>query len=201
MVALNQTVRIAPDDASAWIDRGDLLLMTNQPEKAVVDYQAAIKTPGKPAIAYFKLGTLYQGQEKWSDAESAYLAAVKEDPAMHEAYNNLAWMAAVRKTRLDEALVWIKMAIKIAPKATTLYDTLGWVYRARGELDLALKAVEKAVQGTPNRASFRYHLGIVYLEQGKTKPAIAALQKSLEIDKSFPNANDARQRLEALGVK
>jgi tetratricopeptide (TPR) repeat protein len=155
----------------------------------------------EPAILYFRLGVALQGAQRWSDAETAYLEAVKYEPRMFGAYNNLAFMAASRKERLNDALTWANKAIEISPKTSTLYDTLGWVYRARGELDLAVKALERAIADNPGQPNFRYHLGVVYADQGKKKEAIAALQKSLELDKNFRYAAEARARLKELSAK
>ena len=201
LAALQRTITMAPDFLAAHIDRGDLYLAKNDLEQAAAAYRAGAKAVKQPAIAYFKLGTVLEGQQRWAEAEQAYLDAVKSDPMMYGAYNNLAFMAAVRKERLDQALVWAKKAVELAPKVTTLQDTLGWVYRARGELAPAAQALEKAVADNPGKASFRYHLGVVYAEQGKKKEAVAALQKALELDKNFYNAADARKRLQQLAMK
>lgn len=201
LAALQKTITMAPDFLAAHIDRGDLYLAKNDLEQAAAAYRAGAKAVKNPAIAYFKLGTVLEGQQRWAEAEQAYLDAVKSDPMMYGAYNNLAFMAAVRKEHLDQALVWARKAVELAPKVTTLQDTLGWVYRARGELGPAAQALEKAVADNPGKASFRYHLGVVYAEQGKKKEAVAALQKALELDKNFYNAADARKRLQQLSTK
>jgi len=201
LVAQQKTIAIAPDFFPAYIDLGDLYLVKNDLEQAAAAYRAGAKVTKNPATALFKLGTVLEGQQRWAEAEQAYLDAVKSDPTMYSAYNNLAFMAAVRKERLDDALAWAKKAVELAPKVTTTQDTLGWVYRARGELGPAAQALEKAVAANPKKASFRYHLGVVYAEQGKKKEAVAALQKALELDKNFNNAADAKQRLQQLVAK
>jgi len=201
LAALQRSLTIAPDFLPAHLDRGDLYLGKNELDKAADAYRAGAKATRKPAIAYFKLGTVLEGQQRWADAEQAYLAAVKDDPLMFAAYNNLAFMAAARKERLDDALVWAKKAVAIAPTVTTIQDTLGWVYFARGELDPAAKAIAKAVANNPKKASFAYHLGVVYAQQGKKTEAVAMLKKSLDLDKNFYQADDARKRLQQLSAQ
>lgn len=201
LVVLQEAIALDPAFLPAYIDRGDLFLAKNDLEQAVATYRAAIKAVPGAAIAYFRLGTVFEGQRRWADAEQAYLDAIKIQPAMFAAYNNLAYMAAVRKEKLDDALTWAKKAIELAPKMTTLQDTLGWVHYARGELVPAAQALEKAVAGNPKKASFHYHLGVVYQEQGKKKEAIAALRKALELDREFSQAADIQKRLHALGSK
>lgn len=201
LAALQRSNVIAPDFLPAHIDRGDLYLGKNELDKAAAAYRAGAKATKRPAIAYFRLGTVLEGQQRWAEAEQAYLDAVKDDPLMYGAYNNLAFMAAARKEHLDQALVWVRKAIEIAPGVTTIFDTLGWVHYARGEFGPAAKAIEKAVADSPKKASFRYHLGVVYAEQGKNKEAVVMLKKALELDKDFYQAQDAKMRLQQIVAK
>ena len=198
---LEKAIKIEPGFLPAHLERGDLLLAKNDIDGAIAAYQAGAAAVKEPAVLYFRMGVAYQGAQRWSEAEKAYLDAVKYEPRMFGAYNNLAFMAAERKSRLDDALTWANKAIEISPKTTTLYDTLGWVYRARGELDPAAKAIERAIADNPRQPNFRYHLGVVYAEQGRKKEAAAAFQKALELDKDFRYAADARVRLKALSAK
>jgi tetratricopeptide (TPR) repeat protein len=201
LAELDKAIKIDPKFLPAHLERGDLLLAKNDIDGAIAAYRAGATAVKEPAVLYFRMGVAFQGAQRWSDAEKAYLEAVKHEPRMFGAYNNLAFMAAERKSRLDDALTWANKAIEISPKTTTLYDTLGWVHRARGELDLAVKALERAIADNPGQPNYRYHLGIVYAEQGKKKEAIAALKKALELDKDFRYAADARARLKELSAK
>jgi tetratricopeptide (TPR) repeat protein len=201
LAELDKAIKIDPKFLPAHLERGDLLLAKNDIDGAIAAYRAGAAVVKEPAVLYFRMGVAFQGAQRWSDAENAYLEAVKHEPRMFGAYNNLAFMAASRKERLNDALTWANKAIEISPKTSTLYDTLGWVHRARGELDQAVKALERAIADNPGQPNFRYHLGVVYAEQGKKKEAIAALQKALELDKNFRHAADARARLKELSAK
>ncbi len=112
--------------------------------------------------------------------------------------NNLAWMAAERKVKLDEALEWATKAGALGPKVPEFQGTLGWVHRARGDLAKAAQALQKAATLKPERPAIIYHLAVVHQEQGKTKEALAELKKALALDKNFPGADDARRRLQQL---
>lgn len=193
--SLAKAVAAAPGYLPAYLDQGDLYLATNETDKAIAAYRAAIKAVKQPAMAHFRLARVFESLEKWGDAERAYLDAVASDPSMFGAYNNLAFLAATRSTNLDQALAWANKAIEIAPTAFTLYDTLGWVHRARGELAPAVKAIQKAIADNPKSAGFHYHLGVVYADMGRTVEARAALQKALKLDPNFRMAADAKSRL------
>ncbi len=201
LATLDRTLAIAPAHGAALLDRGDLLLASNQPEKAIVAFEAAAKATRQPAPARFRQGVTLEMLQRWDDADRAYSDAIKGEPRMFAAYNNLAFMNASRKVKLDEALAYSKKAIELAPNDPRLQDTLGWVHLARGELDPAAKAIVKAVTAYPEVANFQYHLGIVYDAQGRSKEAAAALRKALELDKNLRGAADARERLKKLASK
>ncbi len=201
LAALNKALQIQPGYMPARLDRGDIFVAKGSLDKALIEYQAAAKVLPGLAIAHLKVGAVYQEQKKWGAAEQAFLKAVEADPKMFSAYNNLAWMAVERKEHLDEALVWAKKAVEIAPESGDTLDTLGWVHHARGELDQAIPVLQKALAKQPQRADFHYHLGVVYAEQGRRPEAVAALKKALEIGKKFSGADDARRQLEKLGEK
>jgi len=200
LAALDRAVKTNATYLPALLDRGDIHIAKNDLSRAIADYQAVLKVAPKLAAAHFKMGMAYQSKSKWQDAESAYLATIDADPKMFGAYNNLAWMAANRKEKLDDALRWIKKAIEIAPQVTTLYDTLGWVHRARGEKELAVAALEKAAASKPPRAEYYYRLGLAYIDVTKTKEAVASFRKALEISQNFPEAADARRQIQTLGA-
>lgn len=195
--SFNRALEARPDFAIVRIDRGDALAAMGDVNAAVADYEAAAKAAPKLSIAHFKLGSIYQLLQRPDDAETAYLKAIETDPANARALNNLAWLAAERKERLDDALRWAIRAIELAPDEVAFQDTLGWVRRARGELDEAAKVFEAAAANS-DLADIPYRLGIVYSEQGRKREAVAAFKKALEIDNNFANAADAESRIDAL---
>jgi tetratricopeptide (TPR) repeat protein len=155
----------------------------------------------KFALAYIKIGVLHESHKREEAAEKAYLVAIDIDSKQSIAYNNLAWMAAERQTRLDEALTWAKKAVELEPNIRQFQDTLGWVHRARGELDKAATVLQKATTVEPQQAVIWYHLGIVQAERKKTKEAVAALKQALQLQQDFPGSEDARKRLAGLEKK
>jgi Flp pilus assembly protein TadD len=94
-----------------------------------------------------------------------------------------------------------KKAVELEPKVSQFQDTLGWVYRARGELDKAAEVLQKAAKIEPQQAVIWYHLGIIQAERKKTKDAEAALRQALQIQQNFPESEDARKRLAELAKK
>jgi tetratricopeptide (TPR) repeat protein len=181
----------------AHMERGDLYFLKGEDEKAFHEYKSALKIEPQFAMAQVKIGMIYESNKRISEAESAYLAALDIDPNQVIAYNNLAWMAAEQGTNLDNALTWAKKANEIVFHPE-FKDTLGWVYRARGELDKAMTVLEEASSIEPRKASILYHLGVIYSERGMVKEAVETLKGALLIDENFSHTDDIRQLLEQL---
>jgi len=197
--AMDKTIAIDRTFLPAYIDKGDLYMLKGDFKRAVATYQAATSEVRDPALAYFKLAVAFQAQQKWDPAERNYLEAIKRDPRMFGAYNNLAWISALRKVHLDDALIWANKAVAISPKNAPLYDTLGSVHMARGEIDKAISAISKAVALDPKRPDFYYRLGLAYKQLGKLSEAKSAFKQALAVGSKFPEMDDARKQLRALG--
>lgn len=196
---LNSAIKIDPRYLPAYMDKGDLLLLQGKMGAAASAYKAATKSTQEPAFAYFKLGVVMQAQEKWEKAQKYYLEATRHDPKMYAAYNNLAWMAALRKVNLDEATHWAKKAIKLSPRNSQLYDTLGAVYLAKGQVNQGITAYIKAVNLAPSHPEYHYRLGLAYLKKGNREKAREQMQQSLDLGVQFAGKKDAEEKLRDMG--
>jgi tetratricopeptide (TPR) repeat protein len=56
----NKAIQITPNYASAFISRGNLYDDMKMYDKAISDYNAAIKSPGNSSMAYNNLGVVHQ---------------------------------------------------------------------------------------------------------------------------------------------
>jgi tetratricopeptide (TPR) repeat protein len=197
--AFSLALKAKPTFTQALLDRGDVFAVQDQNERALVEYTAALQQNPQLAVAHVKIGMVQQKQHKTVEAEKAYLAAIDLDPRQAVAYNNLASLFTERKERLDDALTWAKKASELMPHFLPFQDTLGWVYRARGELDKASITLEKATAGESPPGEILYHLGVVYSEQGKVQEAVIVLKKAISGGQAnAPWIEDARQRVSQL---
>lgn len=194
--SLNKALRVQPDFAPAQVTRGDIYILQGEVAKAIAAYQGALKSAPNNGYARMQLASAYQRQERYSAAEVEYLAALDSEPGNALIYNNLAWMAVERNTRLNDALAWAKKAVELEPAVAQFQDTLGWVYRGRGELDKAARTLAQAATIKPPQADIHYHLGVVYQEMGKKQQAAAAFKKALALQHPYPEAERALRKLD-----
>lgn len=98
---------------------------------ALREYQRAAVGPMR-SRAFTGQGNVYLKTEQWSEAESSFRAALKEDPDNVIALNNLAWMFSQLGHSLDEAEQLIEHAIDLNPEPLDPYlHTLEAVREAR----------------------------------------------------------------------
>jgi cellulose synthase operon protein C len=195
VMSFTSALKANPDYLPARIDRADVFAELEHNKEAHADYEMVIAKQPDDAQLWLKLGLINERLGRQGDAVKAYQTALKFNPNMPLAYNNLAWMVVGEKGNLDQALAWARKATTLAPSVPQFYDTLGWIHHARGELAEARRSLETAAGLTPPQADVQYHLGVVLQEQGHKKEATVAFGQALNIDKSFAHAADIGKRL------
>lgn len=192
-----KALAIDPNYAEALELRGDLSMVQGDPAKALVDFTTAAGKASKNAMLRVKIGMLHQSTRNDGDAIAAYEEALKIDPRLSIALNNLAWIGAEQGKDLDLALNRAQQAVEITPANPNFHDTLGWVYRARGELADAERTLATASTMSGAGADVHYHLGLVLRAQGKPDEATSALRKSIELNPKHQGAQTALKEMGA----
>ena len=112
-----------------------------------------------PAVPILK--ATHHAPEAAALFEPAYDALRKEldeSPDDPHCLNNLAWMCAVCREKLDDALGFAQRAASIEPRDPNIMDTLAEVYLARGEKSNAIATVQKALELNPGNAYLKKRL-------------------------------------------
>ena len=196
--AFGAAIKAFPQFSAAYMDRGNILMSRGSDDAALKEYDAALKFNPKLVLALVRSGMIHERHQRWQEAETAYRAAVAADSKAAVAYNNLAGIAAVRKTQLEQAVTWAKKAIALQPNVPQFHGTLGWVYRAQGDLTRAAEALQKAARLKTVQPETIYRLAVVRAEQGRTSESLAALKRALSQKGDFPSREDARRRVRQL---
>jgi tetratricopeptide (TPR) repeat protein len=91
-------------------------------DAAAKEYRAAAESI--PA-AYIYLGNVSFRKGEYAEAEDYYRKAIEKDPAIADAYNNLAWLLYTERRGLEEAEGLALRAVELNPAKADLYrDTL-----------------------------------------------------------------------------
>jgi tetratricopeptide (TPR) repeat protein len=87
--AQRRLVAERPQDAAAWNDLGNLLVLARQPAEAEAAYRKAVELDPKKASAVFNLGLLLQRQGNEGEAMKLYRRAVELEPGFAWAHFQL----------------------------------------------------------------------------------------------------------------
>ncbi len=146
-------------------------------------------------LFYFQLGTAFERNKDYEQAEMYFEKSLKLSPDFAEALNYLGFMWADRGVNLEKARTLLEKAVKLEPKNAAFVDSLGWVLFKLNQPEPALENLWKAVEFSEQPDAAIYdHIGDVYHSMKQTEKAIAAWQKSLSLE---PN-EEVQKKLKAV---
>jgi tetratricopeptide (TPR) repeat protein len=100
-------------------------------------------------------------------------------------------MVLQKQSRMDDASIQFRTALKIKPEDGGTWSSLGDCYAAQGMLQDAIDSYNHSLKLKPNEAATYYKLGEAAKQQGRVEAAVAHHRKALEIKPDFsPSLNN-----------
>lgn len=154
---------------------------SNHYDKAVNEFESALKLFPKDEEALFNLGFVYADMLQFGTAYDIFKKLININPHHVEAFNNLGLLFA-RQEKYGDAIFVYEKGIEHNPDAAILFNNLGNVYYDTGKFEKALLMFKKAAELDPVFSERLYHLGIdsFIKDGGGVDDAIAILQKSVK---------------------
>jgi tetratricopeptide (TPR) repeat protein len=143
--------------------------------------------PSQREYTQFLLGSVYERQKKYGQAEDQFKAVLAADPLNAAAYNYLGYMLADRGVQLQQSVDDIKRALQLDPNNGAYLDSLGWAYYKMNRYDQAREPLEKAAHLLANDPTVLMHLGQLYMKLGQKNLAVQTWKQALE---HYPSAAD-----------
>ncbi len=171
---------------------------------SLTDFNTALSNRPDLYDLYYYIASVHAQLEEYDPAIDLLLKARAKNPNSPEVNNLLAYLYAVKKTELDQALELVKLALLKDPDNLAYLDTLGWVYYQRAEYDKSFEvylSLERTVEGQPDVAGLDeiyYHIGMVYEKKGNGAEAVRYYKLGLEAN---PQNALIRTRLNDLNVR
>ena len=134
--AYNQAIRLDPDDAAAYNNRGNAKDDLKQYEEAIKDYNEAIRLDPGDAAAYYNRGNAKRNIEQYEEAIKDYNEAIRLDPDNAAAYNYRG-AAKINLEQYEEAIADYNQAIRLDPDYAV-------AYYSRAIANIALDRIETA---------------------------------------------------------
>lgn len=158
LTSFDKALSLRKDFANSVLARGDALQMLGRHEQAIEAYQRAARLLPQSVVPHLQRARALERMEKFAEAEAAYREGLKVGPNDPRLANNLAYLLANRRLRLDEALSLAKQAVARDPKRATYHDTLGVVLQLRGDEAGARQAFERGLALEPGNGALRQRL-------------------------------------------
>jgi tetratricopeptide (TPR) repeat protein len=180
--AYRKAISIDKNSINAYALLGQLFMIQKSPDKAIPELQKILGVNPKSGQTHVLLGQIYETVGNNNKARFHYSEALKIDPGLAVAANNLAWRLCESGGSLDEALRLARSAKDKMPDSTNVSDTLAWIYYRRAAYSTAVGLLEECVKKEPQNATYQYHLGMSYYRSGDAGRAKERLLQALKLD-------------------
>jgi tetratricopeptide (TPR) repeat protein len=178
--------------------KGDAAREHKNNEQAAVYYQAALRTSRQNALLYNKLGIVQLQLGQRSQARKSFAQALKRDPKLAPALNNLGAIALLDKKN-KAAVGYFKQALAIDELNAHIHVNLAEAWIALGQIDHAMTEYARALElnsdvlssspdgvqaqvKTPGqRARISYMIAKAYMKRGNLDGALDYLGRAKEL--------------------
>jgi Tfp pilus assembly protein PilF len=176
---------------------GQQSLQNHDLDAGIIHLKKAIQLHAQFPQAYILLGTAFNEQQKWKEAQGALEKAVQLDPKAREAYFQLG--ASLNQQKDHTAAVKVlNQGLEFnsdAPDAAAAHYELARAYLALGQWQEANPHAAKAVAMQPEVASWHILMGNIDLKKGDGQGAIGEFQAYLKLDPHGPAAVSIRDMI------
>jgi Flp pilus assembly protein TadD/TRAP-type uncharacterized transport system substrate-binding protein len=187
---LDRTSQRTPEDAQAYRDRGNAWGSKGDTDRALADYQQAIRI--NPNSASVSPPTSSQPIDPGpSDDLDRVIAdldrAIQRSPEDAQAYRDRgnAWG---RKGDTDRALADYQQAIRINPNDPAIFHDSGRMWQRKGEFDKAIVDFDRAVRMSFSDPEIYSDRGAAWFEKGSYDRALADFNQALKINPALATA-------------
>jgi tetratricopeptide (TPR) repeat protein len=183
----NQVLEMAPEDAAAWSNRGNVQLVLGDPLAAIADQERAMALEPSNPEPHLNRGIAEEALQRWDAAETDY-RWILEPPASPASSENPATLA--KPATSDKPASQFDLELRSA----ALYN-LGNVQGSQGDWLAARNSFRTAADSRPGFAMARSSAALAAFQLGELEQAERELRALI---RRYPLFADARAGLTAL---
>ena len=200
--------------AESSFEEGMRLIEKNDYDSALTVFDELTQR-GESAEVYYNIGYIKTSQGEYEEAIAAFRKATQIDrlfakafEAMGCAYKKLgknekaqeylqkAADIYISREKMQDAEAVLNEILQISPDSVNVFNSLGVLYRRRGNLKTSLNHYQKALKVHPNEPHIHYNIGRLYFELKLPDKARICFNKALELDPDFSEANEVLNAME-----
>lgn len=144
----DQALKIKPDLAEVWNNRGVALTRLQRYHEAIVSYESAIQLRYHYADAWNNRGVALGKLNHYEAAILSYQRAIDLKSNYMDAWNNRGF-ALAKLQKYDEAISSYNQAAKIRPDFYRIWYNKARCYAVQGQVELALENLKRATRLNP----------------------------------------------------
>ena len=175
--------------------RGTALPFKTRPFEERTAYLRSLRR----AYEHYDRGDLLMGKGDYKGAEAEYRRAISLADDQSLFYGGLAW-ALFKQERLVEAEGAIRKALRLYPDLFSNRYLAGLISYHRGDYLGAIRHLRVADRLIPDVPQVKLYLAMAYEGMGNYREAIRSYREVIRIAPEGPEAEQARERLRALGA-
>ncbi|MGA7486093.1 MAG: tetratricopeptide repeat protein [Xanthobacteraceae bacterium] len=166
--------------AEAFSNRGLAHRLKGDDDRAIQDYNQAIKLNAKSATAYNNRGVAYDSKGEYDHAIQDYGQAVKLKPSAEVYFNR--GNAYLGKGQYDHAIDDYNQALRLEPDFAPAFDNRCWARAVVGILRPALADCSEALRLMPDNAATFGSRAFVFLKMRQFDAAVSDYDAALRLD-------------------
>jgi tetratricopeptide (TPR) repeat protein len=174
-----------------YLNRGIAYLFKSGYDRALVDFNQAIKLRPDRFYAYFNRASVYFAKQDYDRALADINQTIKRQPHFALAYLKRGSIYYF-KGDSDRALADLNQAITLQPRAAFFYHSRGEVYANRDDHDRAIADFSQAITLQPDLISAYLHRGSSYRKKGDDDGALADFNQALTLAPDHAETYNAR---------
>ena len=183
IAAYDQAIRLKPDFAKAYNNRGIAKDELGRHEDAIADHNQAIRLKPDLAEAYSNRGNVNGNLGRYEDAIADHNQAIRLKPDLAEAYNNRG-VAKDKLGRHEDAIADHDQAIRLKPDLAKAYNNRGVAKDELGRHEDAITDYDEAIRLKPDFAE-------AYIRRGDTKISLSRIDEARQ---DFEKARDLARK-------
>ncbi|MDY7001281.1 MAG: tetratricopeptide repeat protein [Thermodesulfobacteriota bacterium] len=188
---LNQAIRLDPNLAVAYINRGVAHGVLGRREQAIEDYSQAIRLDPNLAPAYHNRGLAHDNAGRHEQAIEDFNQALRLAPNYAQAYNVRGIAYAKASGDYERAILDFNQAIRLDPNFAQAYNNRGNANHYLGRQEQAIKDYNQAVRLNPDYASAYHNRGLTYAKGlGQRRRALEDFEQSIRLDPNIAGVHD-----------
>ncbi|MFV3126460.1 tetratricopeptide repeat protein [Niveispirillum sp. KHB5.9] len=173
---LRRYIELAPDSTFQRFLLGTSLMVLNREAEAETVWRDLLRLTPDDGRVHANLGVVLKHLRRFEEAVASYHRALVLMPTESAVLNNLGLSLSQTGESDDEALLWLRRAIRLKPDFADAWLNIALVLRNQNRIDEALDYCRRALAADPEHAEANTLLGNCLLLKGQMRAGFAAYE-------------------------